>query len=569
MRLLLSFLLILIATTCHAHGDKWAVLVSGSRGFENYRHQADVCHSYHVLRDRGFNPNHIILFTYNDVPYAQDNPYKGQLFNRPGLDSIDYNEGCVKDYTGDEVTPQNFINVLTGNSTAMKDIGSGRVLRSNRHDKVFIYFSDHGGPGLIAFPFAELYANQLIETFQIMHERDMYKKLVFYLEACESGSMFEGLLDPSLNILAVTASNSTQSSYATYCPPNDIVNGVHIGTCLGDEFSVNWMEDSDRMIPYETLEEQITTVAELTINSEVSAFGDFGFVDKYISAFIGHPVHDGWHGFFPKRHFDVLNVRNARIDYLYQKYIREPSFANAEKLENEIDRRELITDIFIEFDEKVDHKRNKTMCEEDRLKPRNFKCLEAGVNAYKKYCSLFDIFSYQFVQDIVNACETGVEICDIENAFRDICRGHEIKEGLIDLDNTKIHSPDFIIPEEAPLHSPDFNITEEAPFHSPDFNITPDSILPVEIPLYSKELNPEEAPLIISDLINPEEAPFHSPDFNVDEGLLTSTDSNNGEFLSNSPDFNTQNDQSNLQALIAMERSNLRGSRNMRVKSSA
>jgi legumain len=556
MRPLLSFLLILLATTCHAHGDKWAVLVSGSRGFENYRHQADVCHSYHVLRDRGFNPNRIILFTYDDVPYAEDNPYKGQLFNRPGLDSIDYNEGCVKDYTGDEVTPQNFINVLTGNSTAMKDIGSGRVLRSNQHDKVFIYFSDHGGPGLIAFPFEELYANQLIETFQIMHESDMYKKLVFYLEACESGSMFEGLLDPSLNILAVTASNSTQSSYAAYCPPNDIVNGVHIGTCLGDEFSVNWMEDSDRMIPYETLEEQINTVAELTINSEVSTFGDFGFVDKYLGSFIGHPVHDGWHGFFPERHFDVLNVRNGRIDYLYRKYIGESSWTNAEKLQNEIDRREVITDIFIEFEEMVDQKRNITLCE-DKLKPRNFACLEAGVNAYKNYCGLLDIYSYQFVQEIVNACETGVEICDIENAFKDICRREEIKEGLID--NTG----------EDVLHSPDFIIPEEAPFHSPDFNITQDSILPIEIPFHSKDFNPEEAPLVTPDLNNPEEASFHSPDLSLDEGLLDSTDSNNGEFLPNSPDYTTQDDQSNLQALIVIERSNLRGSRNMRFRSSS
>ena len=30
-------------------GQVWAVLVAGSRGWDNYRHQADVCHAYQVI----------------------------------------------------------------------------------------------------------------------------------------------------------------------------------------------------------------------------------------------------------------------------------------------------------------------------------------------------------------------------------------------------------------------------------------------------------------------------------------------------------------------------------------
>lgn len=41
---------------------------------------------------------------------------------------------------------------------------------------------------------------------------------VFYLEACESGSIFEGLLPEGLNIYATTASNAEESSWGTYCP---------------------------------------------------------------------------------------------------------------------------------------------------------------------------------------------------------------------------------------------------------------------------------------------------------------------------------------------------------------
>lgn len=45
-----------------------------------------------------------------------------------------------------------------------------------------------------------------------------FREMAVYLEACESGSIFEGLLPPNLNIYATTASNAQESSWATYCP---------------------------------------------------------------------------------------------------------------------------------------------------------------------------------------------------------------------------------------------------------------------------------------------------------------------------------------------------------------
>jgi glycosylphosphatidylinositol transamidase (GPIT) subunit GPI8 len=34
--------------------DHWAVLIAGSSGYGNYRHQSDVCHAYQVLKAGGF-----------------------------------------------------------------------------------------------------------------------------------------------------------------------------------------------------------------------------------------------------------------------------------------------------------------------------------------------------------------------------------------------------------------------------------------------------------------------------------------------------------------------------------
>lgn len=52
-------------------------------------------------------------------------------------------------------------------------------------------------------------------------------------------------LTNTINIYALSAANATESSWGTYCPPDDSINGTEINACLGDLFSVNWMENTD------------------------------------------------------------------------------------------------------------------------------------------------------------------------------------------------------------------------------------------------------------------------------------------------------------------------------------
>lgn len=74
----------------------------------------------------------------------------------------------------------------------------------------------------------------------------MYREMVVYLESYESGSMFENILPKNTNIYALSAANASESSWGTYCFPGDKVEGKSLHTCLGDLFSVNWMENSDK-----------------------------------------------------------------------------------------------------------------------------------------------------------------------------------------------------------------------------------------------------------------------------------------------------------------------------------
>lgn len=118
------------------------------------------------------------------------------------------------------------------------------MLESGPDDIIFLNYADHGASGLVAFPTGYLYATQLISALDYMGKHKMYKQITYYLESCESGSMFTSLPKNTL-IYGVSASNPTESSWGYYCPPDDIVGGKHIGSCLGDLFSIAWMEDTD------------------------------------------------------------------------------------------------------------------------------------------------------------------------------------------------------------------------------------------------------------------------------------------------------------------------------------
>jgi len=224
-----------------------------------------------VVKSKGIPESNIIVMAYDDIANNSENPFPGKLFNKPtaaGTAGVDVYAGCNIDYKGKDVTPANFQAVLTGTA-------SGKKLGSTSDDNVFVFFSDHGAAGLIAFPTGagELHKADLQKTFDTMHTNNMYKKLTFYLETCESGSMFEGMSTPG--VYALSASGPSESSWGTYCGSDAKVDGKSIGSCLGDLFSVNWMEDSDvANFKTETVNQQVSKVTSKVKGSHVSKFGD-------------------------------------------------------------------------------------------------------------------------------------------------------------------------------------------------------------------------------------------------------------------------------------------------------
>jgi len=176
-----------------------------------------------------------------------------------------------------------------------------------------------------------------------MFDTKMYSELVFYLEACESGSMFVNL-PKDINMYATSASSPSESSWGTYCSPDDVVGGVSIGTCLGDLYSVNWMEDTDAAdITKETLLSQYNTVKKLTDKSAVMQWGSLTFDSEVIGDFEGDldnytptakPIKQ-------KRYIDSsVNSRDIKLHYVLNKYNKNPSLENYLEMKMELNSRD-------------------------------------------------------------------------------------------------------------------------------------------------------------------------------------------------------------------------------------
>ncbi|CAG2106337.1 unnamed protein product, partial [Medioppia subpectinata] len=257
------------------NGFNWAVLVAGAHTWTNYRHQANIYHAYHLIKSHGIPDSNIIVMHYDDIAHHDSNPTPGVVINQPNGTNV--YEGVPKHYTGDAVSAKNFLSVMKGDP--LLALSGKKVLRSGPLDNVFIYFSDHGGH--VAFASDYLYANDLNDALQYMYRRKMYSRLVFYMEACYSGSMFDQFLPNNINVYANTAANTTQSSYSRYYDS-------YRKTWLGDSYSSHWMENSEASNLAEvTLENQYELVKNITTTSHVQQYGDMKESNLPLSLFLG------------------------------------------------------------------------------------------------------------------------------------------------------------------------------------------------------------------------------------------------------------------------------------------
>nr|AWD84476.1 asparaginyl endopeptidase 3b [Petunia x hybrida] len=416
-------------------GTRWAVLLAGSNSYWNYRHQADVCHAYQLLRKGGLKDENIVVLMYDDIAYNEENPRKGVIINNPAGEDV--YKGVPKDYTGDDVNVDNFLAVLLGNKTAITG-GSGKVVDSGPNDHIFIFYTDHGGPGVLGMPTKPyLYASDLIGALKKKHASGTYKSLVLYVEACEAGSIFEGLLPEGLNVYATTASDAVEGSWVTYCPGQNPSPPPEYTTCLGDLYSVSWMEDSEKHnLQTESLRQQYHLVKEkIAYASHVMQYGDLKLSMDSLSMYMGtDPANDNY-TFVDDNSLGTsskaVNQRDADLLHFSDKFLKAPEgsarkveaqkqFAEAMSHRLHLDNSMALVGKLL-FGIKKGPEVLKRVRSDGQLLVDDWACLKSFVRTFETHCGSLSQYGMKHMRSFANICNAGIKVEQMVEASSQAC----------------------------------------------------------------------------------------------------------------------------------------------------
>ena len=192
--------------TYEALEDRCAVVMATSTGFVNYRHQADALDMYRMLKNAGYDDDHIVLITEDDIAYNADNPLPGVVHVTP--DGENLHLGIVNDYKMSDLTPEDLTNILSGTVTER----TPEVVHGGKNTNVLFFWSGHGKyDGLINWGGGEITAAQIHDALE--GAKDNFRKMLFVMETCYSGSVGESL--PGIpGLLMFTAAAPGEKSHA-------------------------------------------------------------------------------------------------------------------------------------------------------------------------------------------------------------------------------------------------------------------------------------------------------------------------------------------------------------------
>lgn len=225
--------------TSAGHTNNWAVLVSTSRFWFNYRHMANTLSLYRTVKRLGVPDSQIILMMADDIACNPRNAFPGTIFNNMDQAIDLYGDDIEVDYRGYEVTVENFVRLLTDRWG--DDHPRSKRLLTDENSNVFIYLTGHGGNEFLKFQDAEeIGAYDLADAFQQMYEKKRYKEIFFMIDTCQANTMYLKIYSP--NILCTGSSRLDESSYSHH-------SDLDVGVAVIDRFTfytLEFLEKIDR-----------------------------------------------------------------------------------------------------------------------------------------------------------------------------------------------------------------------------------------------------------------------------------------------------------------------------------
>ncbi|KAK0636582.1 peptidase C13 family-domain-containing protein [Bombardia bombarda] len=200
------------------HTSNWAVLVSTSRFWFNYRHLANVLSIYRTVKRLGIPDSQIILMLPDDMACNPRNAFPGTVYSNADRAVDLYGDNIEVDYRGYEVTVENFIRLLT--DRVGDEMPRSKRLLTDDRSNILVYMTGHGGNEFLKFQDAEeIGAFDLADAFEQMWEKKRYHEILFMIDTCQANTMYSKLYSP--NIIATGSSELDQSSYSHHAD-NDV-----------------------------------------------------------------------------------------------------------------------------------------------------------------------------------------------------------------------------------------------------------------------------------------------------------------------------------------------------------
>ncbi len=261
--------------------DSWALLVQGSSGWENYRHQSDVLNVYQMLKAQGWDDDHIILIISNDIAYNPKNIFPGEVATSTYGDNL-YKDAAV-DYASDTLTVNDIKDIMLGKRSEHLPV----VLDTDDQSNVLVFWSGHGclkytrkSDGFV-WRDKEIFSDsELRETLVSMNTQGRYRKMLMLLEPCYSRVMATQANNIP-GILSFASAAANESSFADF-------HSAELGTWMSDRFSNNLVNTlSER--PDQTYKELYEYLYTHTLGSHVYVENSYWFgnlcktrVDEFI-----------------------------------------------------------------------------------------------------------------------------------------------------------------------------------------------------------------------------------------------------------------------------------------------
>lgn len=247
--------------------QRWALLVATSCGWENYRHQADVLNMYQILRQHGYDDDHIVLIIEDDLTNHSKNPTPGVIRSRVGGENV--RQGAVIDYHSSQLKPSDLTDILLGRSSDRLP----EVFHADSDDNVLIFWSGHGSPTGMNWMSDDLFSHADADAMLGALERaGSYRRLLWLAETCYSGGVASAV-ENHKGMLSFTAANAHETSKAD-------VHDLDMDVWLTNRFTA-------------TLHDCLTTDASIsmrdlyyrlfqnTVGSHVCVFGANGYGNLY------------------------------------------------------------------------------------------------------------------------------------------------------------------------------------------------------------------------------------------------------------------------------------------------